>query len=77
MQVKKAHSATPVPVHWKLDSDGWVTDNLSQLLVWVPPDLQHLLLSPRVIFDSSPNHVQLHFDNVQVGESWVRCYMPV
>lgn len=69
----------PTPTLWQIDSSGWVTDDQSRLLAWVPPDLRRLLLSPddRLIFKTSPDgYLYLNFDDARIGGSWAEAYLP-
>ncbi|CAE6428731.1 unnamed protein product [Rhizoctonia solani] len=61
---------------WKVKEDGWVVDAHSNLLVWVPPDLQGLLMEPRTtLLISDKGHLRLNFDGARIGEAWTGCYV--
>jgi hypothetical protein len=63
---------------WTLTDDGWVIDDQSQLLIWVPPDLRDTLLRPRGILRiSTDGSVQLDLANAKLGLSWTECYFPM
>ncbi|KAJ1300437.1 hypothetical protein OPQ81_005256 [Rhizoctonia solani] len=61
---------------WMMNKDGWVVDDQSRLLVWVPGDLRkalswHSRLQRMV---ASQCYVRLTFDSTRMGESWARSY---
>ncbi|KAG8742618.1 hypothetical protein FRC10_001216 [Ceratobasidium sp. 414] len=62
---------------WTLNSDGWVVVHESKLLVWVPPDLRHTLLSPRcTVIISTYGLLQLGFDRCKIGDHWQEHFQP-
>ncbi|KAH7339485.1 quinon protein alcohol dehydrogenase-like superfamily [Rhizoctonia solani] len=63
---------------WELREDGWVVDDLSRLLVWIPPDLRTSLMYPRTkLLISRQGYLRLNFEGAHIGESWAKCYRPV
>ncbi|KAH7345295.1 hypothetical protein B0J17DRAFT_712895 [Rhizoctonia solani] len=61
---------------WKLREDGWVVENQSRLLIWVPHDLRKGLMQPRTtLLLSREGHLVLNFDSARIGEAWTRCYV--
>ncbi|KAF8705997.1 WD domain, G-beta repeat, partial [Rhizoctonia solani] len=80
--VKLAQSVTenlePNFQRWKMREDGWVVDDLSRLLVWIPAELRVALMWPETkLLISSKGYIQLNFDNACLGEDWEECYRPV
>ncbi|CUA69797.1 Transcription initiation factor TFIID subunit 5 [Rhizoctonia solani] len=64
---------TPL-IEWVLDNDGWVIDQQSRRLIWIPLDLRSSLVSPRnTMLLSRDGHVRLNFESALVGEAWVNC----
>ncbi|CAE6540509.1 unnamed protein product [Rhizoctonia solani] len=65
---------TPL-IEWILDDDGWVVDQQSQQLIWIPLDLRSSLMSPRnIMVLSRDGHVRLNLESALVGEAWVNCW---
>lgn len=57
--------------------DGWVVDDNSNLLIWVPQDLHDALMQPSLVLElSHRGYVNLDFDNALLGELWTGCYEP-
>jgi hypothetical protein len=70
--------SSPFASPWTLTNDGWVIDDQSQLLIWVPSDLHDVLLRPQGILRiSTDGSVQLDFANAKIGLSWTECYLPM
>ncbi|CAE6527442.1 unnamed protein product [Rhizoctonia solani] len=66
---------TPGVLEWVLDEDGWVVDEQSQRLIWVPPDLRSSLMSPRNAMVISRNgYARLDFGGAPIGKEWARCW---
>ncbi|CAE7099385.1 unnamed protein product [Rhizoctonia solani] len=60
---------------WTMRPDGWVTDDQSRLLVWVPVDLRRALMWPRTQVLVGPcGYVRLSFNKSRMGESWEKSY---
>ncbi|CAE6480248.1 unnamed protein product, partial [Rhizoctonia solani] len=60
---------------WRMNKDGWVVDDQSRLLVWVPGDLQRALIRARTQVVVAPwGYVRLRFDKSRMGESWAKSY---
>ncbi|KAF8674102.1 NACHT domain [Rhizoctonia solani] len=60
---------------WTLNEGGWVVDDESRLLVWVPADLRRAVMRPRTEVIMSPyGYVRLKFDRTQMGDAWASCY---
>ncbi|CUA70041.1 Kinesin-like protein KIF21A [Rhizoctonia solani] len=60
---------------WTMRKDGWIVDDQSRLLVWVPWDLRRALMWPRTQVMVAPwGYVRLKFDKSRMGESWVQSY---
>ncbi|CAE6415602.1 unnamed protein product [Rhizoctonia solani] len=63
---------------WELREDGWVVDDSSRLLVWIPPGLRTTLMFPRTkLLISTQDYLRLNFEGAYIGESWGKCYQPV
>ncbi|CAE6503943.1 unnamed protein product [Rhizoctonia solani] len=61
---------------WTMNKDGWVVDDQSRLLVWVPPDLRRALLQSRTqVAIASWGYVRLKFDKSRMGESWEKSFV--
>ncbi|KAJ1307681.1 hypothetical protein OPQ81_001772 [Rhizoctonia solani] len=64
---------------WTINKDGWVVDDQSRLLVWVPGDLRRALMWPSTlqvrVDPYAYGYVRLKFDITRMGESWVHSYM--
>ncbi|CAE7116714.1 unnamed protein product [Rhizoctonia solani] len=66
---------SPQPPGWVLNIDGWVTDEQSRRMIWVPPDLHRFLILPRnTMLLSCDGYVRLNCDRALVGEAWVDCW---
>ncbi|CAE6431989.1 unnamed protein product [Rhizoctonia solani] len=62
---------------WEMTDDGWVVDEFSRLLVWVPGDLRTVLMWPRTkLVISRKGYLRLNFDGAYLGESWKESYRP-
>ncbi|KAG8703210.1 hypothetical protein FRC11_010899, partial [Ceratobasidium sp. 423] len=60
---------------WEMKGDGWVVDELSRLLVWIPTDLRSVLMWPRTkLLISRKGYLRLNFENARLGEAWTECY---
>ncbi|KAJ1300351.1 hypothetical protein OPQ81_005171 [Rhizoctonia solani] len=72
---ERPHSGCEVG-EWSMNKDGWVMDDESRLLVWVPGDLRKALMSPNTVkcMVAPQGHVRLTFDNTRMGESWAQSY---
>ncbi|CAE6415401.1 unnamed protein product [Rhizoctonia solani] len=67
----------PQVTSWDIDNDGWVVDNMSRRLLWIPLDIRPILLHPlNTLLLSTRGSIQLDFSNALMGESWVECYTP-
>ncbi|CAE6474075.1 unnamed protein product [Rhizoctonia solani] len=65
----------PDAIQWEMNKDGWVTDERSRLLVWVPPHLRNLLMrSKNSLIISQEGCVCLEFGDAYIGEAWAKCY---
>ncbi|CAE6508980.1 unnamed protein product [Rhizoctonia solani] len=63
---------------WEMRQDGWVVDELSRLLVWIPADLRAVLMWPRTkLLNSSKGYLRLKLDEAYLGERWMECYSPI
>ncbi|CAE6415991.1 unnamed protein product, partial [Rhizoctonia solani] len=61
---------------WTMNKDGWLVDDQSRLLVWVPPDLRRALLQSRTEVAIAPwGNVRLKFDKSRMGESWGKSFI--
>ncbi|KAG9091757.1 hypothetical protein FS749_016304 [Ceratobasidium sp. UAMH 11750] len=62
---------------WTLDSDGWVVTHESKFLVWIPPDLRGVLLSPQnTAVISTRGSLHLDFDHRRIGDHWHEHFRP-
>ncbi|CAE6410745.1 unnamed protein product [Rhizoctonia solani] len=59
---------------WTLNKDGWVVDDQSRLLVWVPWELHKALGQARTLVIIPHGDVHLKFDKSRLGESWAKSY---
>ncbi|CAE6536639.1 unnamed protein product [Rhizoctonia solani] len=58
-----------------MNRDGWVCDDQSRLLVWVPGDLRRALMWARTQVAIAPyGYVRVKFDKSRMGESWAQSY---
>ncbi|CAE6449370.1 unnamed protein product [Rhizoctonia solani] len=58
---------------WVMNKDGWLVDDQSRLLVWVPWDLHKALMWPRTQGVVPPGeHVWVKFDKSRMGDSWAQ-----
>ncbi|KAG8795842.1 hypothetical protein FRC12_008995 [Ceratobasidium sp. 428] len=63
-------------IAWTLRKDGWVVFK-DDKLIWVPPDLQKVLLSPQNNTLMSMNgFLQLDLDRNKLGERWREYFQP-
>ncbi|CUA69488.1 Echinoderm microtubule-associated protein-like 6 [Rhizoctonia solani] len=63
---------------WNLREDGWVVDESSKLLVWIPPSLRSSVMFPRTkVVISRSGHIRINFESAYIGESWAMCYRPI
>ncbi|CAE6472679.1 unnamed protein product [Rhizoctonia solani] len=63
-------------IEWVLDKDGWVVDEQSRRLLWVPVDLRGPLMSPRnSVLISRGGYVRLKFDDALIGKEWADCWL--
>ncbi|KAH7337080.1 WD40-repeat-containing domain protein [Rhizoctonia solani] len=70
-------SSHPNDAEWRMNGDGWVTDDQSNLLCWVPFDLHANLMRHRTTgLISAIGDVRLQFDKAHIGKSWTECYVP-
>lgn len=70
----QSHSESNVG-DWTMDKDGWVVDDQSRLLVWVPGDIRKGLKWPGTQVRVGPSgDVRLKFDKSRMGESWAQSY---
>ncbi|EUC58204.1 WD40-repeat protein (notchless protein), related protein, partial [Rhizoctonia solani AG-3 Rhs1AP] len=67
--------STPDFGDWVMNKDGWIVDDQSRLLVWVPGDLRKALMWPRTqVAVAAWGYVCVKFDKSRMGESWVQSY---
>ncbi|CAE6374817.1 unnamed protein product, partial [Rhizoctonia solani] len=60
---------------WTMNQDGWVVNDQSRLLVWIPGDLRKALIWPRTQAMVAPyGYVRLKFEKSRMGESWIESY---
>ncbi|CAE6533278.1 unnamed protein product [Rhizoctonia solani] len=63
---------------WFLREDGWVVNESSKLLVWMPPNLRTSLMFPRTkLLISRWGYLRLNFESAHIGTSWAKCYQPI
>ncbi|CAE6447794.1 unnamed protein product [Rhizoctonia solani] len=59
----------------ELNADGWLVDDGSSLLFWIPPHLHRSLMHPReTLLISRMGYTRLEVDGASVGDSWINCY---
>jgi hypothetical protein len=57
--------------------NGWMMDDASQLLVWLPPDLAPIFpCPPHTLTITSNGPLIVDWANLLVGELWAQCYDP-
>ncbi|EUC54558.1 WD40-repeat protein (notchless protein), related protein, partial [Rhizoctonia solani AG-3 Rhs1AP] len=67
--------STPDFGDWEMNNDGWLVDDQSRLLVWVPGDLRRALMWPRTeVAVAAWGYVRVKFDKSRMGESWAQSY---
>ncbi|CAE6436465.1 unnamed protein product [Rhizoctonia solani] len=60
---------------WEVKEDGWITEEQSRLLAWVPPYLRKAIMWPRTtLLLSTDGFLYLDFNHAFIGDSWDRCY---
>ena len=60
---------------WVLNKDGWLVDDQSRLLAWVPWDLHKALMWGRTQVAIAPyGYVRVKFDKSRMGESWAQSF---
>ncbi|CUA71112.1 putative WD repeat-containing protein all2124 [Nostoc sp, PCC 7120] [Rhizoctonia solani] len=70
------HSRTPASAEWELNEDGWIVNEQSRRLIWVPPYLRSSLLSPdNTLLLARNGYVRLDFKGALVGEVWAECWL--
>ncbi|EUC53951.1 vegetative incompatibility protein HET-E-1, putative, partial [Rhizoctonia solani AG-3 Rhs1AP] len=63
-------------IEWVLNNDGWVVDEQSQRLIWVPVDLRNSLLLPRnTALVSRDGYVRLKLNGALIGEARAGCWL--
>ncbi|EUC53958.1 vegetative incompatibility protein HET-E-1, putative [Rhizoctonia solani AG-3 Rhs1AP] len=68
-------SCPPLDIDWELNDDGWVTDEQSRLLVWVPRDLHSALMRPDTkLLISTEGYARLDFSCANLGELWTKYF---
>ncbi|KAJ1307664.1 hypothetical protein OPQ81_001757 [Rhizoctonia solani] len=60
---------------WTMNKDGWVVDDQSKWVVWVPGDLRRALLWPRTLVVAPYGQVHLKYDKSRIGESWAQSFI--
>ncbi|EUC54661.1 WD40 domain protein, putative, partial [Rhizoctonia solani AG-3 Rhs1AP] len=67
--------STPDFGDWVMSKDGWIVDDQSGLLVWIPADLRRALMWPRTqVAVAAWGYVGVKFDKSRMGESWAQSY---
>ncbi|KAH7341263.1 WD40-repeat-containing domain protein [Rhizoctonia solani] len=60
---------------WETHDDGWVKDSESRLVLWLPPDLKHIIPFPPCSLAIHPEgSAQADFSNFIYGDRWWDCY---
>ncbi|KAJ1299479.1 hypothetical protein OPQ81_011813 [Rhizoctonia solani] len=62
---------------FSINEDGWVVDDSSRLIIWIPPGLRGLLnLQNQVLKIPNKGLIRFDWDNAFIGEKWMHCYHP-
>ncbi|CAE6503344.1 unnamed protein product [Rhizoctonia solani] len=60
---------------WVLNEDGWVIDEQSRRLLWIPADLRASLMSPKnTALMSQDGYVKVNFEGALIGQKWDGCW---
>ncbi|CAE6414775.1 unnamed protein product [Rhizoctonia solani] len=60
---------------WNMREDGWITDEESRLLIWIPHDLRTVVLPVHAAPANDLNlRIRLDFESAYIGESWLKCH---
>ncbi|KAJ6481187.1 hypothetical protein DFH09DRAFT_418991 [Mycena vulgaris] len=71
------HLPSPsIPLHWRI-RNGWVFDNPSEMLFWLPSTHRIGLWFPHNTLVIGRQQTRLSYDNFVHGTEWARCYLPV
>ncbi|KAF8693111.1 WD40 repeat-like protein, partial [Rhizoctonia solani] len=66
----------PPFLKWVMNEEGWIVDEQSRLLAWVPPDLHKTIMWPHTtLLLSTDGFLCLDFNHACMGDSWTWCYM--
>ncbi|KAB5591834.1 Vegetative incompatibility protein HET-E-1 [Ceratobasidium theobromae] len=58
-----------------VNDDGWVTNQNSDLLFWVPPEVAQCLPVPgNPLVIGRRGSIQIDYDGILLGDDWYRCY---
>ncbi|CAE6443512.1 unnamed protein product [Rhizoctonia solani] len=60
---------------WEINDDGWFTNEKSQLLFWVPPEIRRSFPRPYNPLAIGPEgSIQVDYSRLCIGENWYECY---
>ncbi|KAH7304623.1 hypothetical protein B0J17DRAFT_773974 [Rhizoctonia solani] len=62
---------------WDMSKNGWMVNDRSQYLAWVPLSLRPLVLAYcNTGMVSAEGYIKVDFGNAFIGEKWTGCYIP-
>lgn len=62
---------------WTMQDDGWIKDEQSRILIWVPYDLRSSILPAKAVSTNYHKYrIRLSFEGAHIGRSWSNCYHP-
>ncbi|TBU26193.1 hypothetical protein BD311DRAFT_604647, partial [Dichomitus squalens] len=56
--------------------DGWITDIVNNLVIWVPDEYRDSLLWRGMLFFVGREALTIDFANTYHGTEWAKCYQP-
>ncbi|KAG8729704.1 hypothetical protein FRC11_008171 [Ceratobasidium sp. 423] len=63
---------------WEISADGWIRDQDSRPVIWVPREWQALVpLPPNCLAIGPEGSLRIFATNLLLGESWSGCYNPL
>ncbi|CAE6431568.1 unnamed protein product [Rhizoctonia solani] len=75
--VRKSPSTDWSGKPWNIDLDGWVRDQDSRPVIWLPTELRQIFpLPPNSLYFGPEGNLSVSMANLLLGESWVECYNP-
>ncbi|KAG8732114.1 hypothetical protein FRC11_000671 [Ceratobasidium sp. 423] len=59
----------------KSDVDGWILDENSKKVIWVPPEVRSRFPQANGSSFTEDNSITVDYDNLLIGDNWSRCYI--